>query len=67
VVTAPWTSWKIILQIANWMVADELTAADIALLAYTRQAHLGGFDMAARPRLRNWVKRCEAALGLRTF
>jgi glutathione S-transferase len=52
------------LQMANWMVADELTAADIALLAYTRQAHLGGFDMSARPALRIWVARCEAALGL---
>jgi glutathione S-transferase len=53
------------LQTANWMVAEGLTAADIALLAYTRQAHLGGFDMSARPKLRNWVVRCENALGLR--
>jgi glutathione S-transferase len=53
------------LQTANWLVADELSAADISLLAYTRQAHLGGFDMAARPRLRGWVARCEAALGLK--
>jgi hypothetical protein len=28
------------------MVANELTAADVALLAYTRQAHLGGIDMS---------------------
>jgi hypothetical protein len=34
-------------------------------LAYTRQAHLGGFDMSARHNLRNWVTRSEAALGLR--
>jgi glutathione S-transferase len=52
------------LQAANWIVAEEMTAADIALLAYTRQAHLGGFDMGLRPRLRGWVARCEAALGL---
>jgi glutathione S-transferase len=52
------------LQVANWMVADELTAADIALLAYTRQAHLGGFDMSVRPRLRSWVARCKAVLRL---
>jgi glutathione S-transferase len=52
------------LQVTNWMVADELTAADIALVAYTRQAHLGGFDMSARPRLRGWIARCEAALCL---
>ena len=48
----------------DWMVADELTAADIALLAYTRQAHLGGFDMSGRPNLRRWVARCEATLSL---
>jgi glutathione S-transferase len=53
------------LRSADWMVADGLTAADIALLAYTRQAHLGGFDMSARNNLRNWVTRSEAALGLR--
>jgi glutathione S-transferase len=52
------------LQTANWMVEDELTAADISLLAYTRQAHLGGFDMSTRPKLRGWVARCETALGL---
>ena len=52
------------LQVTNWMVADELTAADIALVAYTRQAHLGGFDMSARPRLGGWIARCEAALCL---
>jgi glutathione S-transferase len=52
------------LQSADWMAGDELSAADISLLAYTRLAHLGGFDMAARPRLRGWVARCEATLGL---
>ena len=49
---------------AEWLVGNGMTLADIALLAYTRQAHLGGFDMNARPGLRKWIARCEAELGL---
>ena len=48
----------------QWLVGESITLADIALLAYTRQAHLGGFDMLPRPKLRQWVNRCEAELGL---
>jgi glutathione S-transferase len=48
----------------QWLVGNSITLADIALLAYTRQAHLGGFDMHRRPALRSWVSRCEAELGL---
>ena len=42
-----------------------ITLADITLLAYTRQAHRGGFDMNARPKLRKWIARCEAELRLK--
>jgi glutathione S-transferase len=48
----------------DWLTAGQFTIADIALLAYTRFAHEGGFDLASRPRLRQWIKRCEAQLGL---
>ena len=48
----------------QWLVGESITLADVALLAYTRQAHLGGFDMLGRPKLRQWVSRCEAELGL---
>jgi len=48
----------------DWFVAGRLTLADIALLAYTRLAHEGGFDLAPRPNVRSWIARCEAALGL---
>ena len=48
----------------DWLAAGQLTIADIALLAYTRLAHEGGFDLAGRPRVRAWIKRCEDALGL---
>ena len=47
-----------------WLVGDTLTIADIALLAYTRLAHEGGFDLSGRPNVRAWIGRCEGALGL---
>ncbi len=50
----------------DWVVGDGLTVADIALLAYTRVAHEGGFDLAPRSNLRAWIRRCEDALGLET-
>lgn len=53
-------------QIADdgFLVGKGVTVADIALLAYTRVAHEGGFDLATRPRLRKWIGRCETALKL---
>lgn len=47
-----------------WFVGDSLSVADIALLAYTRLAHEGGFDLTARPDVRAWIMRAEMALGL---
>jgi glutathione S-transferase len=48
----------------SWLVADAFTIADISLLAYTRLANEGGFDLTTRPRLRDWIARCERKLGL---
>jgi glutathione S-transferase len=48
----------------QWLVGETLTIADIALLAYTRLAHEGGFDLAPRPNVRAWIGRCEEALAL---
>lgn len=48
----------------TWFVGDNLSIADIALLAYTRLAHEGGFDLATRPDVRGWIARCENVLGL---
>ena len=45
-----------------FLVGDAPTIADIALLAYTRLAHEGGFSLADRPHLRDWIARCEAML-----
>jgi len=48
----------------RWLVGDALTIADIALLAYTRLAHEGGFDLSGRGNVRDWIARCEGELGL---
>lgn len=45
-----------------FIVGDKLTLADIALVAYTRVAHEGGFDLAAYPRVIQWVADTETVL-----
>lgn len=48
----------------RFLANESLSIADVALLAYTRLASEGGFDLSARPALRAWIARCEEALGL---
>ncbi len=48
----------------DWFVGESISVADIALLAYTRVADEGGFDLSTRPAVRRWIARCEARLGL---
>jgi glutathione S-transferase len=48
----------------DWLVGDSLTCADIALVAYTRVAHEGGFDLAEFPSVERWVSRVEGALSI---
>jgi len=52
--------------ISNDFIAGgaSITLADIALLAYTRMAHEGGFDLGDFPAVHAWVARCELELGL---
>ena len=45
-----------------FLVGDHLSLADVALVAYTRVAHEGGFDLAPYPAVRAWIARVEAAL-----
>ena len=45
-----------------YLVADAPTCADVSLLAYTRVAHEGGFDLAPFPSVRAWVTRVCADL-----
>jgi glutathione S-transferase len=47
-----------------FLVGKRLTLADIALVAYTRVAHEGGFDLSAYPAVQAWVGRVEVALGI---
>jgi len=43
----------------DYLVAGQLTIADIALYAYTHVAHEGGFDLIAYPALGAWLQRIE--------
>jgi glutathione S-transferase len=49
----------------DWIAGGEaMTLADISLLAYTRLAHEGGFDVSEFPAVHGWIARCERELGL---
>jgi glutathione S-transferase len=48
----------------DWLAGTSFTIADIALLAYTRLAPEGGFDLLNRHNLSAWIARCENVLGL---
>jgi glutathione S-transferase len=48
----------------RYFVAETLTLADIALVAYTRWAGEGGFDLSRYPHVQGWVSRVEKDLGL---
>ena len=48
----------------DWLVGDTMTLADIALVAYTRLAHEGGFNLSEFPSVERWVARVEVALGI---
>ena len=49
---------------ADWLVGAGPTLADLALVAYTRVAHEGDFDLAVYPGVRAWVARVEGAFGI---
>ena len=49
---------------SDFLVGDRATLADVSLVAYTRVAHEGGFDLAGYPRVQAWVSRVEAALSI---
>lgn len=52
------------LQASPYLVNGALSCADISLLAYTRMAHEGGFDLGQFPAVKAWVARVDADLGL---
>lgn len=43
----------------DWLVPAGPTLADLALVAYTRVAHEGDFDLTAYPAVRAWIGRVE--------
>jgi glutathione S-transferase len=49
----------------DWLVGDGPTLADLALVAYTRVAHEGDFDLSGYPAVRGWIARVEAAFAIR--
>ncbi len=50
------------LKASDFLVGDAVTLADVSLIAYTRWADEGGFDLAGYPRVRAWIERVEQAL-----
>lgn len=48
----------------DFIVADQLSLADIAIVAYTRVADEGGFDLDEFLNVRAWVNRVETELGI---
>ncbi|MGQ0531889.1 MAG: glutathione S-transferase family protein [Caulobacteraceae bacterium] len=54
------------LKVMPFLAGDALTLADVALVAYTRKAPLGGFDLQDYPSVRRWVARVEELLGIET-
>lgn len=51
----------------TFLVGESMTIADIALLAYTRQAPQAGLDLNGRPALLRWIAACGHELGLPAF
>jgi glutathione S-transferase len=47
-----------------FLVGEALSLADIALVAYTRKAELGGFDLGQYPAVTRWIAQVERELGL---
>jgi glutathione S-transferase len=48
----------------RFLVGDAFTLADVALVAYTRLAQEGSFDMARYGAIRRWIGETEKNLGL---
>jgi glutathione S-transferase len=48
----------------RFLVGDTFSLADVALLAYTRLAHEGGFHLDGYAAVRRWIGEAETVLGL---
>jgi len=47
-----------------FIAGGKMTLADIALVAYTRVAHEGGYDLATYPHVLKWIEQIEDALNI---
>jgi glutathione S-transferase len=52
------------LAMTRFLLGDIISLADVALLAYTRVAHEGGFHLDGYASLRRWIGETEKSLGL---
>lgn len=50
------------LGVSEFLIGSQPSLADVALVAYTRVAPEGGFDLGPYPRLRAWIARVERVL-----
>jgi glutathione S-transferase len=48
-----------------FLVGDQVSLADVSLVAYTRMAGDGGFDLSAYPAVQAWIGRVEQVLDIR--
>ena len=49
----------------DFLVGDRVSLADLSLVAYTRMAGDGGFDLTLYPAVTAWIGRVEAALNIK--
>ncbi len=52
------------LEAAAFIAGEEFSVADISLVAYTRTASSGGFELGAFPRVKAWIATVEKRLGI---
>jgi glutathione S-transferase len=50
----------------QFLVGAAVSLADVALVAYTREAGDGGFDLTRYPNVQGWIGRVERALKIAT-
>ena len=49
---------------SRFLIGDTVSLADVALLAYTRLAHQGGFHLDGYAAVQRWIGEAEKSLGL---
>ena len=52
------------LSTTDYLVGERCTLADISLVAYTRLAHEGGFDLGLYSAVQAWIARVETDLDI---